>query len=332
MSFRFPPIGKDWQTWASALSRALPDYLESLRWKLDNDRPHKNGIVLWDELERSIVVSIDGKWEPVMKEFDVYLAEQEILNTFGDRVSVIEKKKTLIKFGHNEDIGTSRATIWNTGSDEDNETYVTTDAITSISSSSGSDTVVINIEGHTVTGTGSSSQFTFTTQTATLNGQNAVTLTTPLARVSRAYVDNGSTLLGDVYIHEGGTLSGGKPTTTTEIHLTLRGTHGDTQSFKGATTLSNVDYGIATGGYMSIDKKQAASVDFQLEVRMPGGNFRPTGGRVALNSTGQSAIQVVFKPHAIIPKNSDVRITAKSSSSGTECNVTIQMYLAKVIG
>ncbi len=48
-----------------------------------------------------------------------------------DTVSIQAKKKTLLKFGDKADLGTSSATLAKLGSGEDNETYVTTNAITS---------------------------------------------------------------------------------------------------------------------------------------------------------------------------------------------------------
>ena len=269
---------------------------------------------------------------PDIPDFDVYLAEQIILDTYGDTVSVIEKKKTLTKFGQTDNADANVwTTVWETATDQPNETYVTTDAIDTLSSSNASDTNVVQIEGHTVTGTGSSSQFTFVTQTATLNGQNKVTLTTPLARVSRMYVDNGGSVAGDVFVYEDTAIASGKPSDTTKIHITMRGTLNHTQSFKGATTLSNSDYGIITGGYVSVDKKTSSIADFQMEVKMPGGVFRPVSGRIALNSSGQSTAQIIFKPYAILPKNSDIRVVVNAGANNTEVDVTFQMYLAKVI-
>lgn len=68
MSFRLPPIGRDWQTWASALTKVLPHYLETLRWKTADDRPTKNGIVLWDNANQYPVVSKNGEWRQVVLE------------------------------------------------------------------------------------------------------------------------------------------------------------------------------------------------------------------------------------------------------------------------
>ena len=44
--------------------------------------------------------------------FNLKHAEDVIFSTFGDKVSIDYKRKTLYKFGRNPDIGTSFETIW----------------------------------------------------------------------------------------------------------------------------------------------------------------------------------------------------------------------------
>jgi len=255
-------------------------------------------------------------------------AEREILGTYGQKVSVAEKRKSLLKFGKNESVGTSYQTVWANGG---NESYVTTDAIDTVSSSNAGDAVTMKIEGHTVSGTGADAQYTFVIQTVVLNGQTKVVLGTPLARVSRAYIDSSTPLAGDFYVYEDTAISGGVPSDSTKVHLKIDGSLGETQSFKCATTVSNTDYGIITGGYASISKKTSASVDFVIEKRQPGGVFRPAGGRVTLNSVGLSAMEIKFDPYLILPKNSDIRVRAISTAANTAVDASIQMYLAIVI-
>lgn len=268
--------------------------------------------------------------------YDVKIAqaEREILSTYGDTVSVEQKAKSLLKFGKNTSLASGVSeTVWETASIHGvaNETYVTTNAIDTISSSNAGDTQDVYIEGHTVSGTGANAQFTFVSQTATLNGQSKVTLATPLARVSRAYDASATAFAGSIQIYEDTTVSGGVPTDTSKIHLTIDGAGGETQSFKAATTFSNSDYAIVTGGYAAINRKTSASVDFTLEVRPVGGVFRPAGGRIALNSSGQSVMQVLFDPYVIVPKNADMRVVATSDTNNVEVDASFQAYLASVI-
>ena len=252
-------------------------------------------------------------------------AEREIYQTFGDVVSIDAKAKSLVKFGKSAELSTNRETVWTVGG---METYVDSNLIDSISSSSASDNEEILLECHTITGTGVDQQFTFLTQTVNLNGQTKVTLPTPVARVSRVFNNNGTPLLGAVYVYEDTGIVDGVPTDTNKVHSEIPS--GFQQSFKAATTFSNEDYYILTGGFGSVSNKQAANVDFYLEVKQAGKVFRE-GAAVSASSTGGSWI-IELDPAIIIPKNSDVRITCEASASGAVVFGSFKGYLAKVIG
>jgi hypothetical protein len=254
-------------------------------------------------------------------------AEREIEATFGDRVSVDRKAKSLIKFGKSGTLSTDRETVWNVGG---NETYVTGNTITHVSSSSASDTQTLKLECHTVSGTGTNSRFTFVVQTVALNGQTPVALDTPVARISRMFNDNGTELVGNVYVYEidGTTVTAGVPSPASKIHSKIDA--GFQQGFKGATTFSNEDYYVLTGGFGSVSYKQSAAVDFYLEVRQAGKVFIEQAA-VSANASGGSW-QIDLDPAVIIPKNADVRITCESGSQGAVVYGSFKGYLAKVIG
>lgn len=267
-------------------------------------------------------MSIGTGYDPIER------AEQEVYSTYGDRVSTLAKRKSLLKFGRTDSLGTSWETVWTQGGDE---TYVTTNAIDTISSSSGSDTGgLAYIEGHTVSGTGADAQFTFVVQTVTLTGTTKATLSTPLARVSRVYNASSTTWVGDIYVYEDDTTTTpGVPDTASKIHMKVEA--GDNQSYKAATTFSNSDYFICTGGNASVNKKTAATVDFEMEVRRPGGLFLPVM-RLTAASTGLNTVSIRFDPYVIIPKNADVRVVAIGSTTGIEVNAAFQGHLASVVG
>ena len=255
-------------------------------------------------------------------------AINEIRGSFAQTVDVVSKAKSLHKFGRNPTVGTSFETIWEYGG---TETYPTTNAIDTLSSSSTSDTaVVVRIEGHTVSGTGADSQFTFVIQTATVNGQNKVTLGTPLARVSRVSVSSG-TLVGDLYVYEDDTLVGGVPQTAANVHMNVLGSSGNQQSFKAATTFSNTDYFICTGGWASLNRNGGnVSADLELQVRTAGGVFRPAGARLSLGNQSNSTVVVSFDPFVIVPRNADIRVQGVASASA-ELHAQFQGYLAQVV-
>jgi len=253
-------------------------------------------------------------------------AEREIQSTFGDVVSIDKKAKSLLKFGKSAELAADTIeTVWSYGGQE---TYVNDNLIDSISSTNAADTQEIYLECHTVEGTGTDQKFTFMTQTVSLNGQNRVALPTPVARVSRAYNDNGTELVGGVYVYEDTAIVAGVPQDSTKVHSHIP--QGFQQSFKAATTFSNEDYYIMTGGFGSVSNKQAASVDFYLEVRTAGGIFRQ-GAAVSASSTGGSW-QIDLDPCIIIPKNADIRVTCETGTQGAVVFGSFKGYLAKVVG
>ena len=249
-------------------------------------------------------------------------AEREIEATYGDRVSIDRKAKSLIKFGRSAELGTTGLeTVWTVGG---NEVYVSDNSISFISSSSASDTQQITIEGHTVDANG---DFTFVVQTVTLEGQNTVALDTDLARVSRAYNSDSTELVGRVVVYENTTVVGGVPSDATKIHIDIP--LGFQQSFKAATTFSNQDYYLCTGFYGAVSAKQSGAVDFYIEVRDKGKVFLPKGSFTA-SSTGGAA-DISLDPAILIPKNADIRIRCETETNNIVTFGIFKGYIAKVL-
>lgn len=261
----------------------------------------------------------------VDSDHDIKHAINEISSTYGVTVSVDSKKKSLLKFGRNEAVGTSYATIWFTGQDDANETYVAanTNSIDTVSSSNAGDTQTITIEGHTESG----GNKTFVTQNTTLNGQTKVVLATPLNRCTRLYNTSATNFAGDIYVYEDTAIVGGKPSTTTKIHLTVDGTGGKNQSEKASTSLSSVDYWIITNFYSGYIEKagSGAVADVALEIRQNAKVFR-TVANLVISQGGH--VQIDFDPFVIAPANSDVRLRVKSSTTAQEITGGIDGYLA----
>ncbi len=256
-------------------------------------------------------------------DFWIKHAEAEIMFTYGDIVKV--KPKSIIKFGRNSDIDASNAeTIMSLAGSEAHETYVSANSIDTISSSNASDTQDIRIEGHTVDGSGN---FTFVVQTATLDGQNKVTLSTPLARVSRAENNGSNSLLGNVFIYEDGNITSGTPDTDSDVHIIIEA--GRNQSEKAATTFSNVDYGLITSGMASINRGSTANVDIEIQIREKGGVFKPKYD-FTLRTTGTNTYRFDLRPFLIVPKNADIRMVAASSAANTNVRGQFNALLALV--
>lgn len=270
-----------------------------------------------DTVENQLRVEL----EDVRDEFRIRHAIEEINNTYGDVVSVMDKKKSLIKFGRNGSVDTAFETVWRVGGDE---TYPTTNAIDKISSSDDSDNQNIVIEGHTI----SSGELTFVTQTATLDGFVETALTTPLARVTRLYNDDTSNFAGTIYVYEDDTVTDGVPQTTSKIHMAVTAQN---QSEKASTSFSNQDYFIMTSFSGYCFDKSAAVVEFIIETRVVA--TTPKVFRRIYSTAGTNGVPTVreFTVPIIIPKNSDVRIRASADNASTDIGADFSGYLATVV-
>ena len=255
---------------------------------------------------------------PYHPDFWAEHAMREIYSAFGDVIEV--QPGSLLKFGSNFDLGTGWETVQSQGGDE---VYATANTITTISSSSASDTSVLAIEGHTIDGDGN---FTFVTQTKALNGQNKVLLDTPLARCSRLYNNDGVLFVGNIYVYEDDTLTAGVPDTADKIHTVAL--VAEQQSQKCSTTVSNNQYWIITQGWASVNKRQSATVDFHLQVRQKGGVFRTRADVSLSNASGSHDIS--FHPYMIVPQNSDIRVRAQSSTASTSVSANLNGFLATI--
>ena len=252
--------------------------------------------------------------------------EREVYSTYGQRVSIDAKAKSLLKFGKSGNLSTTAGlqTVWSV---DGNEVYVSTNLIDRVVSSSASDTQEVTIEGHTIEGSGVDAKFTFVVETVTLNGQTPVALTTPLARASRVN-NNGSTeIVGVVAVYEDSAVTGGVPNDTTKIHINIPLCF--QQSFKAATTFSNTDYFLLTGCYGAVSQKQTAAADFYIELREVGKSFRQIACLTASSSGGSFNIE--FDPAIIIPRNADVRIRCTTGTNNAVVFTNFRGYLAKVV-
>ena len=286
-----------------------------------------------------LLLSFQEQIEANMAGSEILQAQNVVLSTYGDKVSVERKKKNLNKFGTNSTIGTTYETVAQFQGTTANETFVTTNIIDSIVSSSVSDTTqTITIEGQTIDVDGN---LTFVVQDAILNGQTEVTLTTPLARATRMVVKRTGTfgtspaaLVGTVYVYDNTAgITAGVPNTAAATKILLQ--PATTQSNKCATATSSVDYWFVTEFEAGLGNAggPANRVTFKLERRniTGGGPWVPVGREITVN-VGLNGVRFGFTPLAIIPPNNDVRVVAKTDSSTAEVFGEIQGYLALIIG
>jgi len=251
-------------------------------------------------------------YTPVARAYDPWLehAMQVIYKEYSVRVTPEAKNKDLIKYGYNPLTNLTKSTLMVLPTGVDNETYVSSNLITTVSSSSGSDTYQMTVEGHTIDGNG---DFTFVTQNVTLQGQTQVALTTPLARVSQTYNIGSANSVGNIYVYETDTSTLGVPDTAVKVHLIQQA--GINNSEKSATTISSSDYYVITAFHGDCLEKATNFATVHLEIRKKGGVFID---QIDLSANNTARGKHEFKPYLIVPPNADVRLRAESSTAGRE--------------
>lgn len=255
-------------------------------------------------------------------------AINEIAATYGDKVSVKEKSKTLIKFGRSEQVDDTAGgtTIMTLPSGVRHERDLYANDIDKVTSSSSSDAgKTLTVEGHTY----SNGDLTFVVQDVTLDANphtTAATLSTPLRNATRAYLKSSGTagspqsdLVGNIYFYDdnGGTItiSAGVPSDTSYIHLMIRA--GQNQSEKCSTSISSQDYWIITGVYGGmLDKQSGAVAELSLQIRdvKNGGAWRKSFD-MATSTAGGEAFRSPSAPYLIMPKNCDMRVVGLGDSA-----------------
>lgn len=233
----------------------------------------------------------------------------------GVAVTLEAANQDLLKFGRNKLVNTTKTTLMTLPVGIDNENYLSTNAITTVISSSASDTEVLTIEGHTVSG----GVFTFVIQSATLTGQTAVTLATPLARISRIVNAGSNDLVGNVYGCENDTFTAGVPNTDLGVHIIVEA--GLNNSEKAATTLGSLDYWVIEGFYSDCLEKTAAFGTVHIEVREQDKTFI---NKIDISTSTNVRGEHAFKPYLIVKPNSDIRMRVSANSAGKDFSGGLQ--------
>ena len=253
--------------------------------------------------------TLANPFQSVVPDYKLAHAQNAIFDTYGDTVSIWDKAKTLSKFGKNSDLDTGvRETIWETGGDE---TFKTANDIDVVVSSNPGDTQSIVIEGHTISGT----NLTFVVQTLTLNGTTNVSLTTPLARVTRAYNNGTTDFAGTITVKDNGSTT----------HLTINGADGQNQSKKCQTSISQNDYYIITSLSGGVIGSVSATINFEFQVRDAGKVWRTIR---EFNSS--TFTDVHLETPIIIKPNSDIRMVGTSGTNNTKAIASFSGYLALI--
>lgn len=245
-------------------------------------------------------------------------AASEIYETYGHTVRI--SRKSLHKFGRYESLGITEApiTYWGEG-----PIRSSTNSITHFSSTDVADTQVLRVEGMTI----SNGLLTFTVQNITLAGQTKTALTTPLARCTRiANTSSATSTLGDVYVYEDDTVTGGVPDTSSKIANLMPAEYQSTM-FAG-TSIAKNNYFILCDWWATINKKTAASADVQFKV----GGVDLVMRSITMSSLSNSNdIYRPACPYYIITPNSDMHLYATGSTTGVDISAGFAGYFADIV-
>lgn len=264
------------------------------------------------------------------------LWERMLYKQAGQDFFFYPEARTFLKFGRNVNIQTTETTVMALPSGQTSETYVVdgTNPIDSISTNNAANNQTIYYEGHYfIEGT---TDLKFTTGTKALNGTtNRIALDRGYARITRALVLGATRLVANsnVYFFENSALTGGVPNDGTKVHLILEAgtaTEPINQSEKCATAIEYFKALAITHFKITVQKKQAADVDFRIRVREMGGLFLPKD-EGAIDTTAQSSLIIPYDPPLFVLPNSDILIGATASVAGAEVTASFQAYIASTV-
>ena len=254
-----------------------------------------------------------GQHDPIIS-----FLQSEIYQAYGDTTRV--SRKSLHKFGRLSSLGTSESEINYLGIDS---VHSTTNSITHFSSADGGDTQTLRVEGMTISG----GLLTFVAQDITLAGQTKTALTTPLSRVTRiANVSSATATSGDVYVYEGGAVSGGIPTDLNTVGNVMPAE--DQSTLFAGTSISSTNYFLCTGFYAYLAKKTSGFADIKLKTREISSVYRT----VQVVSIGASApAEHKFNPPLIVKSNSDIDLVATGSTTNLDVCAGFDGYFADIV-
>ena len=201
-----------------------------------------------------------------------------------------------------------------------NETLTTANLVDTLSSTA-ANTATIGVQGFTVDTSG---DLTYVDQEVTMSGTTGVTLGTPLSRITRMYVKEGTfaspsaDVAVNVYASESTNtgLTSGLPSSVAYCKAIMPG--GKNQTEKAQTCTASNEYAVITSisatAPEAVSPTGTAACDIDLEIKRKGGVFRPAGIEIAVGAQQRTA-NTELNPPVIIPPNSDFRLVGYASTT-----------------
>jgi hypothetical protein len=231
----------------------------------------------------------------------------------------VQGHRNVTVFGFNSDVDQTQVSVWPLQS---LISFPASALQMTVSSTSANDTSA-GTGARTIVVQGLDANYNEVTETVTLNGQTAVTMTTAMLRINYAYVataGSGNSAAGDIYIGTG-TVTAGVPATVYDI-IKL--------DYNNTTTGS---YTVPAGytAYMSqgLFSTGQASGSTQVQGRLLTRNLNNIPMTAALTTLNNGVANYVFEYPLAIPEKTTVEATAIGSANNNSVSSMFILVLVK---
>lgn len=231
----------------------------------------------------------------------------------------IQGHRNVTVFGFNPDVDTTQVSVWPLPS---LITFPASAIQMTVSSTSANDTAA-GTGARTIVVQGLDANYNEVTETVTMNGQTAVTMTASLLRVNYAYVataGSGNSAAGDIYIGTGA-VTAGVPATAYDI---IKFDYNNTTT--GSYTIPAGYTGYVSQGLFSSGQAGGSNqVQGRLLTRGTN-NIRMTAAITTLNN---GVANYMFKYPLAVPQKTTLEATAIGSSNNNACSSMFILVLVK---
>lgn len=231
----------------------------------------------------------------------------------------IQGHRNVTVFGFNPDVDTSQVSVWPLPS---LITFPSSALQMTVSSTSANDTAA-GTGARTVVVQGLDANYNEVTETVTMNGQTAVTMTTAMLRINYAYVataGSGNSAAGDIYIGTG-TVTSGVPATAYDI---IKLDYNNTTT--GSYTIPAGYTGYVSQGLFSSGQAGGSN---QVQGRLLTRGLNNIRMTAAITTINNGVANYVFEYPLAIPEKTTVEATAIGSSNNNACSSMFIIVLVK---
>ncbi len=231
----------------------------------------------------------------------------------------IQGHRNVTVFGFNPDVDTTQVSVWPLPS---LITFPASAIQMTVSSTSANDTAA-GTGARTVVVQGLDANYNEVTETVTLNGQTAVTMTASLLRVNYAYVitaGSSNSAEGDIYIGTG-TVTAGVPATTYDI---IKFDYNNTTT--GSYTIPAGYTGYVSQGLFSSGQAGGSN---QVQGRLLTRGVNNIRMTAAITSINNGVANYVFEYPLAVPEKTTIEATAIGSSNNNACSSMFIIVLVK---